>query len=492
MKLTTPKNSNYCATVVKIKTIVQLKNCDNVQAAVIMGNQVIIDKSININDVGLYFPIECRLSEEYLKANNLYRKPELNSDVSKKGYFEENGRVRCVKFRDNKSEGIFMPLSSLNSIEGLNLNLNEFSVNDIFDEINGIPICQKYIVINNRTPSKSSGGSKKNKKAIKSKIIENQFRFHDDTSMLFRNLHRFNENSLIHISYKIHGTSAIASKLLCKKPLKWYEKVLKMIGLNIVDTHYDYVYASRKVIKNEDMNSGFYACDIWKNGFDELKDFLEDGMTIYYEIAGFLPNGAYIQPGYDYGHSLIDHSDEEIRIGDQVVKIKSNKPFKSGNKINTVKGIINHPELNIPAYTFEEDDSYVECQRCYKYKPGKPFGIYIYRITYTNPSGKVYEFSAPQVQQWCKKNGLGPVPELFYGKVSDLIKEFSEEKFLNEIKSRWNDHKCFICKNDVPEDGCVVRLEGKDFEAYKVKSSLFYEYETKLLDQNVVDIEESN
>ena len=331
MKLTTPKNSNYCATVVKIKTIVQLKNCDNVQAAVIMGNQVIIDKSININDVGLYFPIECRLSEEYLKANNLYRKPELNSDVSKKGYFEENGRVRCVKFRDNKSEGIFMPLSSLNSIESLNLNLNEFNVNDIFDEINGIPICQKYIVINNRTPSKSSGGSKKNKKAIKSKIIENQFRFHDDTSMLFRNLHRFNENSLIHISYKIHGTSAIASKLLCKKPLKWYEKALKMIGLNIVDTHYDYVYASRKVIKNEDMNSGFYACDIWKNGFDELKDFLEDGMTIYYEIAGFLPNGAYIQPGYDYGHSLIDHSDEEIRIGDQVVKMKSNKPFKSGN-----------------------------------------------------------------------------------------------------------------------------------------------------------------
>jgi hypothetical protein len=39
------------------------------------------------------------------------------------------------------------------------------------------------------------------------------------------------------------------------------------------------------------------------------------------------------------------------------------KPFKSGKKINTIKGLINHPQLNIPAYTFIEDDSYVECRR---------------------------------------------------------------------------------------------------------------------------------
>jgi bifunctional NMN adenylyltransferase/nudix hydrolase len=40
------------------------------------------------------------------------------------------------------------------------------------------------------------------------------------------------------------------------------------------------------------------------------------------------------------------------------------KPFKSGSIINTVKGVINHPYLNVPAYTFIEDDSYVECARC--------------------------------------------------------------------------------------------------------------------------------
>tara|TARA_R110000772_G_scaffold2410_2_gene8403 strand:- start:23752 stop:23964 length:213 start_codon:yes stop_codon:yes gene_type:complete len=44
-------------------------------------------------------------------------------------------------------------------------------------------------------------------------------------------------------------------------------------------------------------------------------------------------------------------------------KIRSPKPFKSGFKTNTIKGVIDHPVLHIPAYTFEEDESYVECRR---------------------------------------------------------------------------------------------------------------------------------
>ena len=39
-------------------------------------------------------------------------------------------------------------------------------------------------------------------------------------------------------------------------------------------------------------------------------------------------------------------------------------PFKSGFMINTITGVIDHPILNIPAYTFEEDNSYVECRKC--------------------------------------------------------------------------------------------------------------------------------
>ena len=50
-------------------------------------------------------------------------------------------------------------------------------------------------------------------------------------------------------------------------------------------------------------------------------------------------------------------------IGKQVRKT-SNKPFKSGNKINTVKGIMVNPQTQRPAFFFADDDSNVECWRC--------------------------------------------------------------------------------------------------------------------------------
>lgn len=40
------------------------------------------------------------------------------------------------------------------------------------------------------------------------------------------------------------------------------------------------------------------------------------------------------------------------------------RPFKSTFKINTVKAVIEHPILKIPAYKFYEDDSYVDCRVC--------------------------------------------------------------------------------------------------------------------------------
>lgn len=40
------------------------------------------------------------------------------------------------------------------------------------------------------------------------------------------------------------------------------------------------------------------------------------------------------------------------------------KPFKSGLKVNTIKGVIIHPYIGEPAFTFVEDDSFVRCSRC--------------------------------------------------------------------------------------------------------------------------------
>jgi hypothetical protein len=54
----------------------------------------------------------------------------------------------------------------------------------------------------------------------------------------------------------------------------------------------------------------------------------------------------------------------EDDIGKKVAK-HSGKPFKSGQKVNTLRGIINHPILHVPAYIFNEDDSYVRASYCH-------------------------------------------------------------------------------------------------------------------------------
>jgi hypothetical protein len=51
-----------------------------------------------------------------------------------------------------------------------------------------------------------------------------------------------------------------------------------------------------------------------------------------------------------------------VQPGTQVTKGK--KPFKSGSMVNTVTGVIEHHILGVPAYIFQEDDSYVEVRRC--------------------------------------------------------------------------------------------------------------------------------
>ena len=40
------------------------------------------------------------------------------------------------------------------------------------------------------------------------------------------------------------------------------------------------------------------------------------------------------------------------------------KPFKSGNKINTVRGVLYHPLTKNLCFTFFEDNTFVECFRC--------------------------------------------------------------------------------------------------------------------------------
>ena len=131
------------------------------------------------------------------------------------------------------------------------------------------------------------------------------------------------------------------------------------------------------------------------------------------------------------------------------------------------------------------------------YEYGKNFGIQIYRITYTNPDGVVFEFSARQVQQWCKDKGLTPVEQLYYGYAKDLYPELDETEHWNEnfIQKLANDKRFYMeelsptCHNDVPHEGIVIRIENGLSEAYKLKCFRFLGEESKSLDKGEIDIE---
>lgn len=447
MNLKTPINENYAATVVEIKNLIPLNNCDNVVHANIFGNLVIVGKDTNVGDKVLYFPVETRLSIQYASVNNLYREPQRNADVSQKGYFDDNGRIRCVKFRGHRSQGLVMPITSLLKFADVK-DLATLSVGNTFDHINGIKICEKYVISESKAGEKVQGQGK-GKKPKESRVVDGQFRFHVDTSHLGKNIHKIDPDTVISITNKLHGTSLVASKILVKRKMNWAERLLKKLGFKLLETEYDMIYSSRKVIKNDGVGSPnhYYKEDIWKLAAEALKDFLSDGMTVYAEIVGYTPLGKSIQGGYDYGC---------------------------------------HPN----PYNGEKDN----------------YKIYIYRITHTNWAGQTFEFSAKQVQQWCKYMGLRAAPEYFYGKAGELVgtvvadgegyKELSLEEWRNmlltKLQNSYNmEENCELCENKVPAEGLVVRVERLDYEAYKLKAFRFSERETKQLDKGEIDIETS-
>lgn len=144
------------------------------------------------------------------------------------------------------------------------------------------------------------------------------------------------------------------------------------------------------------------------------------------------------------------------------------------------------------AVGFTKGGGYIQKDYDYGCNPGE-YKLFIYRITSTNYSGKVIEFSAKQVKEYCEKFGLNYVPEFYYGYAKDLfdisLEEYWQENFLQKLTDTYLEKDCDICVNKVPGEGIVVRRETLDIDVYKHKSFRFKEYESKALDSGEVDME---
>ena len=436
-------SENYKGTIVKISNIRKHDNADRLQCTNIFGNNVVVGLNTQIGDLGIFFPVETALSAGFMYENNLSTNSELNKDKTSKGYFGSHGRVKAQTFRGEKSMGFWLPINSLNYLNVPHETLKEgFEL----DEWNGHRICSKYIPRNTTTPGTGKRNLGKTYKKKESKIIPGQFKFHYDTAQLGKNIHRIQPNDIISISWKMHGTSAIAANILCKNPrsktlrfFSWLsEKIAKKPMYN--DT-YQYVYASRKVVKNEfiEDKKHYYSYDLWTEvGKEQFEGKLHRGESVYYEIVGYTKDGGMIQKGFDY-----------------------------------------------------------KCEP-YTYK------VYVYRITNTSIDGlNTIDLSWGQLKERCKELGVDHAPEIYYGKAKEIgvftgdepgntIEEKFQGYLLNYLQEVYvHDQDSQFCNNKVPEEGIVVRKEGLILEAYKLKSFRFLEYESKQLDENIVDIETS-
>lgn len=249
----------------------------------------------------------------------------------------------------------------------------------------------------------------------------------------------------IQLSYKIHGTSGISAYVLCKQELTWKQKIAKWLTGEEFNK-YDYLYASRTVIKNRIYNpgvqEGFYGVDVWAEADKIVRSCLAKGQTAYYEIVGYLPNGGFIQKKYDYGC--------------------------------------------VPPNAGET------------YTPEKHFKVRIYRVTYTNIDGKVFEYTPRQVQQWCAQVGLTPVEECYFGQAKNLYPDLDATNHWNEnfLERLANDPKFYMekdsphCKNKVPHEGLVIKLEDGLSHAFKLKCFRFLNKEQELLDKGETNIED--
>lgn len=428
---------NYLARVFRVENIQKHPNADKLQLVTIEGETVVTGLDCKSGDLYVHFTVESQIESKFLAWSNSFSDAERNHDVTKKGFFPKQGRVKIVTLRGAPSNGYIIPASELEKyikeFYGVAANLSEF-VGQSFDSVCGDRFVKKY-VRHVPTPNVAKAKSKGSVKKYVSKLVEGQFAFHADTVNFRKDLAKVSPEDEIVIANKIHGSSWIVSKVLIKRQPSWKDKVAQWLGIKVRDTEYGNLYASRTVVKNKNVdlnpNPGFYDADIWKIVSDRVYPLLTDGVSLYGEVYGFTPSGKSIQPKYDYG-----------------------------------------------------------CP------PGQ-LDFIVYKGTITLPDGNVYVMSQTQLEAYCAPRGLKTDQVFYRGKAKDLFPELNthnhwHENFLKALEQKFLARKCDLCKNDVWAEGIVIKIQQPfAWNCLKLKCFNFLNYETKLLDSEELSVEET-
>ena len=372
----------YCGYVTTLKNVRPHPNANRMKLADCFGNTICVGIDAAEGEIGVYFPTDGQLSVEYCAQNDLVRRKDENGNPAG-GYLDpEKRNIRAIKLRGEKSDGLFMPLSSF-AYTGV--NLDELTVGTPITVVNGHEICQKYIPRTKHSGSAGNGGAKRTSKS--KAPIAPLFYEHKDTEQLAYNLSAFKPGDEIEITLKMHGTSqrTAHTKVLTGYKRTFWDKLLKRAGTPIYD--WGYVTGTRRVVLDT-FDGGFYGSNEFrKQHADFFEGKLWKGETVYYEVVGFTHTGAPIMASAD--NKKINDKEFAKMYGEETV-------FSYGCA----------PEAST-AWKLDEDG-----QDATLVGRTKQSDIYVYRMTMTNEDGEVVEYTPDFMRYRCEQMGAKYVPVL--------------------------------------------------------------------------------
>lgn len=379
--------AQHCGYVIKVENLTKHPNADRLQLLHIFGTTTTVGLDVAVGDMGIYFPTDLQLSIEYCVANHLCRKNPLDGTADS-GYMDGDKRnVTAIKLRGERSDGIYVPLSSLESFG----DISKLKVGDTIDNFNGHLICEKYIPKSNKRTGRPTDG---NKTRQKKDPIAPLFMEHADTSQLAYNLGAFKPGDEIEITLKMHGTSQRTAYVPVLKGYKrtFWDWLFRRQGKPIYE--YGYVSGTRRTILN-DYEGGFYGSNAFrKQHADQFEGKLWKGETVYYEVVGFTDTGAPI---------MGDCQNKKLNDKDFVKQYGDITRFSYG--CDPTGGFNNY---------YVNDDSSITVTA------GTPRSdLYVYRMTITNEDGDVVEYTPDFMRYRCEMMGVKCVPVFAKGTLSE-------------------------------------------------------------------------
>lgn len=415
--------AEHCGYIVKINELHKHSNADRLQIATIFGASVIVGLDVQIDDIGVYFPIDLQLSQEYCENNNLIRKLDENGK-NIGGYLEPDKRnIRAMKLRGEKSEGLFMPLESLKYT-----GETKFEVGEKIEMLNGHEICRKYIPRGKKPAAAGKQGNKTRKHTVP---IAPLFAEHADTEQLVYNMDAFKPGDQIEITLKMHGTSFRVAHLPVLQGYKrnFWDWLFRREGTPIYD--WDYISGTRRCVLSS-FDGGFYGNNEFRKPVEDFfRGKLYKNETVYGEIVGYVNESQPIMPSV------------------------------SNKKTNDKNFIKQYGENTVFSYGCESGQS----------------DFYVYRMTMTNEDNNVIEYTPDFMRYRCEQMGAKCVPVLWRGYLDEpndwTQKEFNPGELVKQIAEEYYDGPDPIGKTHVRE-GVVIRIVNRPkFCAYKHKNWYF-------------------